>query len=89
MSLDADQRAQTSTELRANFDLSGLTVERIAADLELDPAQVEDALAMRPETNGTIVWRLRDYLEERVEETGQEPVPFTVLKVNRWFPYHR
>lgn len=89
MSLNSQQRAITSRELQQNLELSGLSREQVAADLELSVERVDDALEMRPTTNGTTVWRLRDYLQERVEEQGKEPIPFTVLKTNRYFPYPR
>ena len=87
MSLTAEQNIQTSRELRANLEISGLTLDQIAEALDLAREQVEDALAMNDAVNPTHAWMLRDYLIEVIENEDKTPVPFTVLKVNRFFPY--
>lgn len=45
MSLSAKQKADTRKELRENFEKSGLSVERIAADLGAIPKRIEKLFA--------------------------------------------
>ncbi|MGV8083811.1 MAG: DUF2316 family protein [Coriobacteriia bacterium] len=89
MSLTNEQRETTSRELRANFELSRLSLEQLESDLGLTAEQLDAALAVSPETQGVHVWKLRDYLQEKIEEQGKEPIPYSVLKENRYFPYTR
>lgn len=89
MSLNEQQRETTRRELRSNFELSELSLEQVRADLEMTPEQLDAAFAVDATCNPTHVWRLRDYLLETVEGQGKEPIPFTVLKVNRFYPYPR
>lgn len=87
MSLNRAQEKQTSEDLQKNYQISGLTPADIQRDLGLDFGQLEETLDMGPEADPTTVWRLRDYMEEKIIEQGKEPFPYSVLKVNRWFQY--
>ncbi|MBO1754394.1 DUF2316 family protein [Allobranchiibius sp. CTAmp26] len=100
MSLDAAETARTRRELRANFELSGLTTAEVAADLVLDPGALERLLDLSGRTDPADVWCLRDYLEQAVLDQGRTPVPFSVLdepgrmRARTWFllrpaPHHR
>jgi len=79
MSLDRDERRTTSAELHANLDLAGLTVDDVAHDLGLPPADVRDALGITPATSPVLVWKLRDHLEAAARAAGHDPVPYTHL----------
>ncbi|MFT3662177.1 MAG: DUF2316 family protein [Gordonia sp. (in: high G+C Gram-positive bacteria)] len=91
MSLNAEEIRRTRRELQQNLALTGLTVDDVAADLEMDTESVRELLAMAGRRAPAEVWLLRDYLEAAVTDTGGEPVPFTVLtepsrrKAQRWF----
>lgn len=87
MSLNAAQREQTSKELKVNYQISGLTPQDIEADLSLSRRQLEETLKLGLESDGETVWRLRDYLEERIKEQGKEPFPYSILRNNIWYRY--
>jgi len=67
MSLNAEQRKQTSMELKANYQISGLTPEEVQADLGFNCRKLEDALNLNSSTDGETVWRLRDYIEQKIK----------------------
>lgn len=79
MSLNEEQKSRTREELRANFDLSGLSPEQAAKALGFTAEQFDDALCLAPASHPADVWLLRDYLEREVIARGIGPVPFTVL----------
>ncbi len=87
MSLNRMQKKQTSEELKKNYQISGLTPVEIQHGLGLDFRMIEETLKMSPNADPTNVWRLRDYMEEKIIEQGKKPFPYSVLKVNRWFQY--
>ncbi|RVT57229.1 DUF2316 family protein [Niallia taxi] len=87
MSLNPAQRKQTSKELIANYEISGLTPEDIQADLGFTVKQLEDTLNLGPASHGESVWRLRDYLEAEIKEQGKVPYPYSILKKNIWYKY--
>ncbi|MFJ7755892.1 DUF2316 family protein [Peribacillus muralis] len=87
MSLNMEQREQTSKELHANYEFSGLRSEDIQADLGFSHEQLEETINLGPASHGEEVWRLRDYLEERIKEQGKEPYPYSILKTNIWYRY--
>lgn len=79
MALNAEQRARTREELRANFDLCGRTAEQAAHDLGFTEQKLDDALNLRESVHPADVWMLRDYLEREVIARGELPETFTVL----------
>ncbi|TRZ39485.1 DUF2316 family protein [Niallia circulans] len=87
MSLNSAQRQQTSMELKANFDISGLTCKEVQTDLGFSGELLEETLNVGSGTHGEAVWRLRDYLEEKIQEQGKEPHPYSILKTNIWYKY--
>jgi len=87
MSLNVEQRKQTSKELKANYEISGLTPEEVKADLGFNYKKLEDALNLDYSTDGETVWRLRDYMEEKIKEQYGEPYPYSVLITNVWYRY--
>jgi hypothetical protein len=88
MSLNTKQRKQTSKEIKANYQISGLTPEAIQADLGFSVTQLEETLNLGPASHGEAVWRLRDYLEDKIKEQGKEPYPYSILKTNIWYRYN-
>ncbi|WP_040950896.1 DUF2316 family protein [Gorillibacterium massiliense] len=87
MSLTAEQRKQTSIELKENYRISGLTPEEIKADLGLDLRELEETLNLGPTSHGETVWRLRDYMENKIKGQGKVPYPYSVLIHNIWYRY--
>lgn len=87
MSLNSAEREQTSKELKANYEISGLPPEDIQADLGLSPHQLEETLNLGPTSYGETVWRLRYYLEEKIKEQGKEPYPYSILRTNIFYRY--
>lgn len=85
--LSAKQLRNTSTELHQNHELSGLSLETIRSDLGFSQRELEAAFELTPGNSPTNVWKLRDYLERKVKEQGKNPVPFSALKVNIYYPY--
>lgn len=78
MSLNAEQRAQTASELALNLDLSGLRLRDLEHLTGLGPQELRAALAVR-DADPAHVWLVRDALETAVRDAGESPVPYTVL----------
>ncbi|MFL1429417.1 MULTISPECIES: DUF2316 family protein [unclassified Nocardiopsis] len=95
MSLTTEEIARTGRELRANLALTGLTTTQAATDLGLTTEEVEALLASGPGNDPARVWQLRDYLHQAVKDTGNTPVPFTVLtsaakvRARLWFRLYK
>ena len=91
MSLTILQKKATAKELQENYRRLGYPLSRMLADLEFTEGQLEDVLAMRYPNPGD-VWKLRDYLVEKLSLEGKECYPFTALAnpaANRWFSYRK
>ncbi|KWZ72444.1 MAG: DUF2316 family protein [Winkia neuii] len=73
------EKANTVAELAKNLELSGLSVEELAARAGLDLRTTRDTLRLEPGCNPAYVWLLRDKLETAVKEGGGEPYPFSKL----------
>ena len=89
MSLTTEQKKQTSIELHENYKISGLSPEEIQADLGLNTDQLTNTLNLKSITDPTTVWRLRDYMEDKITEQGKTPYPYSILTVNLYFPYKK
>ncbi|MEJ3405744.1 DUF2316 family protein [Rathayibacter sp. YIM 133350] len=91
MTLNAEERARTSNELRANLELSGLTVDEVMADVQFTPHRLERSLSVAEESDPVDVWELRDYLDRVILDAGGRPAPYTVLtagsrlRARMWF----
>ncbi len=85
--LNAQQKRQNSVELKENFRILGFAPERIQADLGLSEKELQVTLDVGPRENATNVWRLRDYMEDKIKEQGKTPHPYTILTNNIYFPY--
>ena len=86
MSLNARQLRDTSIELNENLKISELNRETVCADLKISDRELQAVLDMTGE-NPTTVWRVRDYLVKKIEESGKRPMPFSALKTNIWYRY--
>lgn len=87
MSLNAQQLAATRQELHANFILTGLTKEQVAADLQISLTKLDHLFTLTQQSLND-PWILRNYLLERVAAIGQDPVSFTALSGDwhrHWF----
>jgi len=87
MSLNPQQMAATRQELQKNFELTGLSKQQVAKDLQISPVKLERLfeLAQRSLEDP---WILRNYLIAKVEAVGKTPIPFTALSGDwhrHWF----
>lgn len=78
MSLNPLQIQHTKKELHKNFELTGLGKSEIANDLKISEVKLEKIFNLK-QRRLEDPWILRNYLLEKVEKTGQQPVPFTAL----------
>ncbi|SFR67656.1 hypothetical protein SAMN05428970_0249 [Agromyces sp. CF514] len=91
MSLNEAEMRRTSTELVGNFELTGLSLDQVAADLGFTPTRVHHAMHLDGPTDPVDTWLLRDYLVQAVRDAGRDPIPFTILtersklKARMWF----
>ncbi|MGG5751627.1 DUF2316 family protein [Zafaria sp. Z1313] len=91
MSLNPAQCRRTSDELHDNYGRAGLTPAMVHGELGLAPGELERVLDMHPGVEPVTVWKLRDYLEPKVLESGGTPRPYFSLTegmrsaANRWF----
>jgi hypothetical protein len=79
MSLNADERTQTSAELKENAERSRLPARVIQRALGFSEARLDAALHVSPSCDPVDVWVLRDFLDEAVVHTGGQPEPYSVL----------
>ena len=85
--LNEKQKKQNGIELKENQRILGFAAETIADDLRLGIEELEVTLNVGPNEDPTNVWRLRDYMEEKILEQGKIPHPYSILKENIYFPY--
>ncbi|WP_461212798.1 DUF2316 family protein [Lacticaseibacillus sp. GG6-2] len=85
MSLNPQQIADTIAEFDANLKLSGLTKQQVASDLHISLTKLEHLLNLTQQSLND-PWILRNYLIEKVQAAGKEPVPFTALRGD-WHHY--
>ena len=87
MTLTDAQIETTSSEMKSNFEKSGLTTDEIARDLKTTPEYIEELLNLNPKRIED-PWILRNYLIDVLNEKSIEITPFTVLVGNServWF----
>ena len=89
MSLSTREIEQTRMEMAKNFEILGLSPEAIAEELGFSSLDFKNALGVVPHYNPTNVWKLRDYMEEKIKEQGKSPYPFSILKNNIYYPYDK
>lgn len=91
MSLNDEQLEGTRRELARNRELSELTVETIAVELQWEMSRLERTLAIDAGSDPADIWMLRDLLERTVRENGGTPERYSVLtedmrsSAQRWF----
>lgn len=73
MSLYHEQQKHLAKELRENFKHAGLTPEVIQADLAFSHEQYEETIKLGPTSDQAAISRLRNYLQEKLEEQGKKP----------------
>lgn len=78
MSLTEKQIENTKHELNENFKKSGLTIEKIAGDLNTTPEYVEQLFDLNPNRLED-PWILKNYLIKVLSEKSIEITPFTAL----------
>lgn len=88
MSLSTAQLRQTSAELNEDLRISGLAPEQICTALHISQPELDAVLSLSGESP-TAVWRVRDYLEEKIRQQGKTPCPYSALKHNFYYPYRR
>ncbi len=87
MSLTQAEQIATRQELRANFDLAGVTLAQAAQDLQTTPAHVAAVLELNVATIEE-PWILRNYLNQQMIAAGQTPLPYSRLNGSprrHWF----
>ncbi|MGX7352039.1 hypothetical protein RU97_GL002258 [Enterococcus canis] len=89
MSLNKREFEQTQVEMARNFELLDRSPEKIADDLGFSMRELKHALAVTPHYSPVNVWKLRDYLEEKILAEGKTPYPFSILTTNIYYPYEK
>lgn len=78
MSLTKTEQSATRQELRTNFELSGLSLEQVAAALQTTPAHVSDVMDLNVR-HIEEPWILRNYLDQVIQDQGTTPEPYSRL----------
>ncbi len=89
MSLTVSEKKICSFELFENFKVLGYEPKTIQNDLSISSKELMNTLNIGDMANPTMVWKLRDYMEEKILEQGKTPYPYSVLKNNIYFPYKK
>ena len=76
MSLNAKQKKATAEELNENYKRLGYSEEKILSDLKFSEEELHNALNVTENTNGYNVWKLRDYLVEKLKKDKKRSVYF-------------
>lgn len=91
--LTTEEKRMTARQLRENYKRLGWEEDKVLRDLQFTREELEDALGVCEKgiANPADVWKLRDYLEEKMAEQGKEMLPFSVLIPHRnlWFSYRK
>ncbi|KRN99283.1 DUF2316 family protein [Companilactobacillus kimchiensis] len=85
MTLNPQQITNTINELQENFELSGLTKQQVATDLNISLNKLDTIMNLNQESLND-PWIVRNYLIDKVRAKNQEPVPFTAL-AGDWHHY--
>lgn len=76
MSLNVKQKKATAEELNENYKRLGYSEEKILSDLKFSEEELHNALNVTENTNGYNVWKLRDYLVEKLKKERERSVSF-------------
>ncbi|TYC48346.1 DUF2316 family protein [Weissella muntiaci] len=85
MSLNSVQRENTKMEFAQNIRLAGIEKVQIASELGISMVKLDRILKL-DQSSLNDPWILRNYLINKIQEVGEEPVPFTAL-VGDWHDY--
>lgn len=89
MSLSIKEIEQTRIEMAKNFEILGMPPKAIEEELGFSPLDFKNAIGVVPHYSPTNVWKLRDYMEEKIQEQGKSPYPFSILTKNIYYPYDK
>ncbi len=89
MSLSVEKKRTTSKELRENYKILGMDPERIQNDLGFTEQMLLDTLNVTSSTTGVKIWKLRDYMNDKIKEQGKSPVPYSILRYNIRYRYKK
>ena len=81
--LSEQQEEDTRRQLKESLDLAGVDIQTIADDLGTTAEYIERLFRLEP-IRLEDTWILRNYLEDKVEKAGKEPVKFTSLRKNAY-----
>ena len=87
MSLNNTEKKVSSMELQENYKILSFDPDQICTDLGLSSHELKNTLHIGLTTNPTTVWKLRDYMEEKILQQGKTPYPYSILKNNIYFLY--
>ncbi|MDO4288426.1 MAG: DUF2316 family protein [Eubacterium sp.] len=91
--LNEKEKAATARELQINYAQLESSEAKVLKDLAFSKAVLEDALNVCRQGIAAPgdVWKLRDYLEEKLRLQNKPLCPFSVLKPgrNHWFSYEK
>ena len=87
--LNRKQKEATAYELQKNYNQLPLNKTQILYDLQFQKNQLDHALHVDEKTNGYDVWKLRDYLEDKVKEFELAFYEFSILNENIWYHYDK
>ncbi len=89
MSLTASQKITVSNELKENYAKYDFDEQKVLADLKFTKEQLENTFKVNDLSQPVDVWKLKDYIDEKLEDNGITPIPSSVMKNNIWFPYKK
>ncbi|WP_430534186.1 DUF2316 family protein [Listeria rocourtiae] len=79
MSLTPQQMQNTKQEFQQNLELSRLTIEQIASELQTSPEKIECILRLQQKSIED-PWILKGFLEQYIVKSGKKPVEFSALQ---------
>ena len=79
MAVNDAQRKKTSNELIANFEMVGISNAEVQEALGFSAEQLNETLIVGPNSSTDDVRRLRDFLERKMVEEGDDSSPFPRL----------
>jgi hypothetical protein len=79
MTLNIKERKITSEELKKNLQISGATPKEIQFSLDMNQEELQVTLTLAPNSDPRAVYRLRDYIDERIRELGKKPYPYSLI----------
>lgn len=83
------QTVRTRNELQENYKRLGAPEDEVLKDVQISRDELHKVLNMTNPYPGN-VWKLRDYLEDKLTEKGIPMKPWSRLadhSANHWYPY--